>query len=70
MSSSGMLRSVGWFRTDVSGLRIGLIFRVNMRLLGHRLVSHRRFGTPYRSHLQGSRCLFLDILTFEDGTNM
>ena len=26
LSSSGMLRSVGWFRTDVSGLRIGPIF--------------------------------------------
>ena len=27
LSSSGILRSVGWFRTDVSGLRIGPIFK-------------------------------------------
>ena len=26
LSSSGMLRSVGWFRTDVSGLPTGPIF--------------------------------------------
>jgi hypothetical protein len=27
LPSSGMLRSAGWFRTDVSGLRIGPIFK-------------------------------------------
>jgi hypothetical protein len=26
LSSFGMLRFVGWFRTDVSGLRVGSIF--------------------------------------------
>jgi hypothetical protein len=36
LSSSGMLHSVGWFRADVSGLRIGTIFKgEDMLLLWH-----------------------------------
>jgi hypothetical protein len=33
-----------------------------------RLVKHRRFGTTYRSHLQGSSVFFLGHLILEDGT--
>jgi hypothetical protein len=58
LPSSGILRSVGWFRADVSCLRIGPIFKSQSVLLGQ-LDSWRwdRYVVPKRRCQSNLRCI-------------
>jgi hypothetical protein len=46
-----MLRSVGWLSTDVSGLPVGSIFKVQVLSLGHLTLEMGLIGSPETSVL-------------------